>query len=29
LLSIAQVFIQNRRTRINERDTCRTVWGSH
>jgi hypothetical protein len=29
LLSIAQVFVQNRRARINEGDTCRTMWGPH
>jgi hypothetical protein len=29
LLSIAQVFVQSRRARINEGDTCRTMWGPH
>jgi hypothetical protein len=29
LLPTSQVFIQNRRYRVNERDTCRFVWISH
>jgi hypothetical protein len=29
MFSVAQVFVQNRRARINEGDTCRTMWGPH